>query len=109
MSEQLTIEQVRDWHRSEARKYTEYCMTVPAALHRDLANAIDANIAAESNAASNWRVTCNESDGRTWLMLTSPEGASAAVGCATRRGNGSETVQSQVLRYFAESFASCAK
>lgn len=64
---------------------------------------------AQPPAPRGWVVHCSESDRRTWLLLTSPEGASAVVGCATRRANGSETVQSQVLRYFAESCASCSK
>lgn len=50
-----------------------------------------------------WRVNVDESDGRTYLWLTRPDGASAAVSCRTRTDNG-ETIASQLVKDFARSY-----
>lgn len=48
-----------------------------------------------------WKVTVSESDGRTWLNLSKPNEYHASISVPTNNANG-ETIQSQVIKAFAE-------
>lgn len=61
-----------------------------------------APILASAQVPDGWQVSTRESDGKTWLRLDTPNGASAALSC------GSQTIASQVVRYFVDTLLGAA-
>lgn len=57
---------------------------------------------------SGWSFDIKRSDGRVWLTISTPHGASAALSAADKTGNGDDTIVAQVLDYLADSLAAPA-
>lgn len=50
---------------------------------------------------SGWSFNVKRSDGRVWLTISTPHGASATLSAAEKTGNGDDTIVAQVLDYLA--------
>lgn len=57
---------------------------------------------------SGWNFDVKRSDGRVWLTISTPHGASATLSAAEKTGNGDDTIVAQVLAYLADSLAAPA-
>lgn len=57
---------------------------------------------------SGWGFDVKHSDGRVWLTISTPHGASATLSAAEKTGNGDDTIVAQVLDYLADSLAASA-
>lgn len=80
-------------------------LSVASAANEPL-GAIHPAPAQEPVVPAGWKMSVSESDGRTWLNLRTPYGASVDLSVRTHHGDGkTKTIGAQVLEYFRDAIA----
>ena len=60
--------------------------------------------ALQATVLQGWKFSVSDSDDRTWLTITTPQGSHASLGCATNHASG-ETIPAQVLHCLRDALA----